>query len=820
MSANLPPLPPGSDPSLPVPADAYAMQQYAPTYSAAPAAEESKGGLNLARFGAALGRYKWLVGVLAIVGVGAGLAATRFLDPEYEVNATVFTENPGPSNNSRNPVSPGPLAQNAGWRDLIRSFAIIDPVVQELALYLRPAKATDSLLFANFTIDPVKRRFRPGQYTLKTDKGRFSLTDKIGFIREEGTVGDSVGRTAGFAWVPPARLLGTRSRTVDFTVMTPRETARDILKRFVVTIQPNSPVISLTLTGTVTQKPAATLNAMLTRFVEVAGDLKKRELVASSTVLSTQLDAAQQRLQDAERALEGYRISTITKPSETPVILSSEQNSNVVSVGQPVFNSYFTRKTEVDLLRRDREALERLSAQVRVPGTPAPVEAILSVPTVARDDGATTLRQTLSELVSAQADLRQKLQTMTDSNPVVIDARRNIADLRDRVLPQRIQDVLATIRTREAELTSQLASATNELQEIPQRTIQQGALMRERDVQATIYTQLRSASAQANLAQQSAVPDVKILDSAVTPLAPSSNTAPMIVGGGLVAGLVLGIGLAFLLDRLDSRFRYPDQAKSELGLEVLGVVPVVDQSGRQSPEAVAQIVEAFRSIRMNVRYAAGGTRNIVFGITSPGPGDGKSLVASNLALSFAEGGWRTVLIDADTRRGQLHATFDTPPAPGLVEYLEGTSLLGEVVYPARHDNLSVIPCGTRHRRAPELLATPRMQQLLASLSAEFEVVIIDTPPLGAGTDAYAIGTACGQLAVILRSNRTNLKMAKAKLSVLSQLPVTVLGAVLNEVHTDSAMYQYYSYDPEYVLPEESPALTSGRGGTAVAVRED
>jgi capsular exopolysaccharide synthesis family protein len=821
MSANLPPLPPGSDPSsLPVPADDYAVQPYAPAYAPAPGpADESGGGINLARFGAALGRYKWLVAALAIVGVSGGFAVTRFIDPQYEVYATVFTENTGPNGGNRTLLSPGPLAQNAGWRDLLRSYAIIDPVVQELSLYLRPKKASDSLLFANFTLDPVKRRFTPGEYTLKTEKGRYSLTDKIGFVREQGTVGDSVGRMAGFAWAPPARLLGTRTRTVEFTVMTPREASRDILGRFTVSIQQNSPVIGLSLRGTATDKPAATLNAMLTRFVDVASELKKRELVASSTVLATQLDAAQARLQDAERQLESYRVGAITKPSESPVMMSTNtQANNMVSVGQPVFNSYFMRKTEVDLLRRDREALERLAVQVRAAGVATPIEALLSIPSVARDEAAATVRQTVNEIVAAQTDLRQKLQVMTDSNPVIKDTRRNIADLRERILPQRVDAYLATMRTREAELREQLAAATNELEGIPQRTIQEGALVRERDVLATMYTQLRSASAQANLAQQSAVPDVKILDSAVTPLTPSTNTAPMIIGGGLVAGLLLGVGLAFLLDRLDNRFRYPEQAKSELGLEVLGVVPVVDQSGRQSPEAVAQIVEAFRSIRMNVRYAAGGQRSVVFGITSPGPGDGKSLVASNLALSFAEGGWRTVLIDADTRRGQLHATFDTPAAPGVVEYLEGTSLLGEVVSPTRHDNLSVIPCGTRHRRAPELLATPRMQQLLASLAAEFEVVIIDTPPLGAGTDAYAVGTACGQLAVILRSNRTNLKMAKAKLSVLSQLPVTVLGAVLNEVRTDSAMYQYYSYDPEYVLPEESPALAAG-GGTAVAVRD-
>jgi capsular exopolysaccharide synthesis family protein len=820
MSANLPPLPPGSESSLPVPADDYAMQSYDPTAFApsGPAAGAEGGSISVARFGAALSRYRWLVVIMVLIGLGTGFAATRFIDPEYEVVATVFTN--GSGNDKPTLINPAQLTGNAGWRDLLKSFAIIDPVVQDLSLYILPAKATDSLLFANFIIDPVKKRFQPGAYTLKTENGRYSLTDKIGFIHEVGTVGDSVGRTAGFAWVPPARLLGTRSHSVDFTVLTPREASRDVQKRFSVVIMPNSPVIGLTLSGTATQRPAATLNAMMTRFVDVASELKKREMVASSTTLATQLEAAQRRLQDAERAFESYRVATIAKPSETATMVAPDANApGGVSVGQPIFNNFFAHKAEVETLRRDRASLERIADQLKAGNTGVTPEAILSVPTLANDGGATALRQAVSELGSAQADVRLKLQTLTDSNPVVVDARRNITDLRERVLPQRLADYISTLRTREAELGDQLKSATTELQEIPQRTIQQGVLQRERDVQADIYTRLRAASAQANLAQQSAVADVKILDSAITPLAPSSNTAPTIIGGGLFAGLLLGVGLAFLLDQLDHRFRYPSQARSELGLDVLGVVPVVDQSGRQSPEAVAQIVEAFRSIRMNVRYASGAQRSVILGITSPGPGDGKSLVASNLALSFAEGGWRTALIDADTRRGQLNATFDTPAAPGLIEYLEGTSLLAEVFYPTRHDNLTVIPCGARHRRAPELLATPRMQQLVSSLAAEFDVVIIDTPPLGAGTDAYAVGTACGQLAVVLRSNRTNLKMAKAKLAVLSQLPVTLLGAILNEVKTDSGMYQYYSYDPEYVMAEESPALTAGSGGTSVAVRD-
>jgi tyrosine-protein kinase Etk/Wzc len=234
----------------------------------------------------------------------------------------------------------------------------------------------------------------------------------------------------------------------------------------------------------------------------------------------------------------------------------------------------------------------------------------------------------------------------------------------------------------------------------------------------------------------------------------------------------------------------------------------VDQSRRQTPEQVAQVVEAFRSLRMNVRYACMPNTRVTLTVTSPGANDGKSLIASNLALSFAEGGWRTVLVDGDLRRGQLSTTFDLPSGPGLVEYLEGTSLLSEVIQETSHGNLALVATGTRHRRGPELLGTPRMQQLIAALSAEFDAVIVDSPPLGAGTDAYALGTATANLALVVRRSATDLRMAEAKLQALDTLPVQVIGAVLNEVDSSSAMYQYYSYDPEYVLVEGDAAEDS------------
>ena len=450
------------------------------------------------------------------------------------------------------------------------------------------------------------------------------------------------------------------------------------------------------------------------------------------------------------------------------------------------------------------------------------MEQILRVPLVSNDPAAVPLKQTIDEINKREAEIQAARSIFTDSARQVTEPRARLAVLRNQALPQALNGLLATLRLRENAMTRQISDATNELQKIPQRTIEEGRLRREQIVASDLYTQLRTRYAEANLAQQAAVPDVKILDSAVTPLRPNKSTAPQLFGGAVLAGLGLGLVLAIGLDRLDRRFRYPDQATRELGLQILGVVPVIHQDGRrQTPERLAQIVESFRSLRMNVRYAAMSDR-VTLTVTSPGPGDGKSLVASNLALSFAEGGWRTVIIDGDLRRGQLNATFDLPQGPGLVEYLEGTSLLGEVMQPTKHDNLSLISSGARHRRGPELLATPRMSQLVAQLAAEHDVVIVDSPPLGAGTDAYALGTATRQMALVLRAGKTDMKMAKAKLAVLDQLPVEVTGTVLNSIDTEG-QYQYYSYDPEYTMMEEpaptSGAISSGSTGKALARSE-
>jgi capsular exopolysaccharide synthesis family protein len=293
---------------------------------------------------------------------------------------------------------------------------------------------------------------------------------------------------------------------------------------------------------------------------------------------------------------------------------------------------------------------------------------------------------------------------------------------------------------------------------------------------------------------------------------PTSNSAPRLILMAFMASTGLALALAILLDMLDKRFRYPEQVTNELGLSIFGAIPAIKnlKSGKEDLEEASHVVEAFRTIRLNLVHSYGAAGPVLLTISSPGPGDGKSLVCSNLALSFAEAGYKTLLLDGDIRRGELHRMFGAERIPGLIDYLMKNASLEQVLRPTTHKNLSLLPCGTRRHHGPELLGSGAMAELMAELKARFNVVILDSPPLGAGIDPFVLGTAAGNIMLVLRSGETNRQMAEAKIRLLDRLPIRVLGAVINDINAGESSYQYYSYVYGYVSDEDpGPKLVEG-----------
>ena len=308
----------------------------------------------------------------------------------------------------------------------------------------------------------------------------------------------------------------------------------------------------------------------------------------------------------------------------------------------------------------------------------------------------------------------------------------------------------------------------------------------------------------------SSLPDVRVLDQAAVPYAPVADRRPLIVGGFGAGALGLALLMVLLLDRVDRRVRYPEQITGGLGLPVLGAVPTTRGAFAATGKNAAQIAEAFRELRLSLAHAHGSAGPMLLSVASAESGDGKSTVAACLARSFAEQGHRTLLVDGDIRRGNLHRTLGCARAPGLTDILAGRAAAGECTTSPAGARFAFLASGTRMRSGPELLGSPRMGQLLAELRGEYAVIIVDTPPLGAGVDAYVLGAATGNMVLVLRTGATDAALAEAKLTLLDRLPVRVLGAVLNAV-PPSRVYRYYSYIPGYGVEDESRAIPEAVG---------
>ena len=760
---------------------------------------------------AALRRYRWLIVAMVLVfGVG-GVAASRLVKPQYEARATVWIASEAPELRATGPIRSGELLRSGSWIELLRSYKITDEIVRKLSLYLAPKNPTDRPLFVGFALAD---RYVPGAYELTIDRARKTWTLAVKRpetllpgtqTTERGAAADSVGRAFGFKWVlPPAAFEKSGNDAVEFGVATPRETSVRIGEQLGNRLVPGSNFLWLTYTDPDSRLAALTLNTWMSEYVRVAADLKKRHMVEFANILEGQLQFAAKATQDAESALQSFRVNAITLPTEGPVAAGVLERDR-----DPALLSYFEQKIEYDNLRHDREALQKNIASAA--RNSVPYEGLLLIPSVAQSPGAEALREAFRNRYQLRARLAAERQNFTDEYVTVKELKSHLDVLENRTIPQLANELLVQMRDRETDYQRRIESASRELQAIPLRTIEERRLNRAVVVSEGLYTNLRARYAEAKLAEASATPDISVLDTAVVPLRPTKNTAVMIILAAIVAGLGAAAGLALVLDKLDGKFRYADQAVTELGLLVAGTVPRIPTNGGASkPEHVVQFVESFRTLRMHVTQNDQGDR-LRLAVTSAAPGDGKSLISANLALSCAEAGLKTILIDGDTRRGSLHKTFGLGAKSGLTEYLVGTLHESQLVKGTTHANLSFISCGQRDSGSPERLASPKLKTLIDRLALVFDVVIVDTPPLAAGIDAYAISAATGKVLMVLRMGHTERRLASAKLAVLDHLPVQIVGSVLNDVPSWGE-FRYYSYPSGYSI-EETP---SARGLTGAA----
>lgn len=793
MSANLVPSSPNSAAAQRLDGGYAPMPQWGGGGPSAPPPPQGGGvGDQIARSIAAIKRYKWMVLTVIAVGSTAGFVLTRFVSPKYDVSSSIWIAATQGKANTIGPVAaPGLVNSDVAWMELARSFSVLDKVVGKLALYVYPDQASDTLVVRDlFPSDSLQ----PGPYRLELSGGRYTLVrpaqqrGEQDVVIEKGAVGDSIGRVVGFQWQPSPQLLAGRER-LGFYVVTPREAAFDLGNQLTVTVAQNSNLMRFQLSGDKPGLLATTLNTLSREFVSEAIRLKRENLTVSAEATEEQLGQAAQQLAAAQTALERFKINTITLPNEQMAI-----TPGVSTTMNPVFQAYFSDRVSYEQVRRDREALERIVAESKERGGKISLEALRSVGAAVASNASLTTE--IANLNQAKGQLVNLQKTYTDEYRMVKDLKQQIELMEAQSIPTLVNSSLVELQAREAEMKRRIDGASEELKQIPARTVEEMRLNRDLQIAQSMYVDLQERAMTARLSERNALPEVSILDTAVAPRLPSSDTTLGIILVAIAASVGLGLALALLLDRTDKRFRYPDQATSELGLDIVGAIPSYKNPKNAAArlEEASQLIESFRTIALSVRAAFDGLGPVQLAITSPGPGDGKSFVSANLASALADSGYRTIIIDGDVRRGALHDIFaPCDQTPGLIDYLAGEATLTDVVRPTQqHVNLSILPAGTRRRHGPELLASERMTQLVRELRTQFDAIIVDTAPLGAGIDPFAVGTATGSMVIVLRAGETDRKLAQAKLTVLDRMPIRLIGAILNDIG-DLPQFKYYYY---------------------------
>lgn len=367
-------------------------------------------------------------------------------------------------------------------------------------------------------------------------------------------------------------------------------------------------------------------------------------------------------------------------------------------------------------------------------------------------------------------------------------------------------------------LQAQLEQLRQETEKLPEAQRNILNMSGKLELAQNVYTNLQIQAQSTRVLRASNIGSVRIIDLAqvrVAAIAPRSSRILML---SFLLGGIVGVANVLLRNWLRRGLQGVDQIE-QLGLPVFATVDYVssaDNSRNQKlnsfpilaiedPTNIA--IEAFRSLRTSLHFGMLDAPNKSLVLTSGAPNAGKSFTAVNLAVVMAQGGQRVCLIDADLRRGQMRKSFNQPKnAPGLAQYLAEEKTLAEVMNQGPVEGLSFIGTGRFPPNPAEMLMRPRMKELLALLNKEFDLILIDTPPILAVTDPAVLGSIAGGTMLVTRFDNTQIGEVEASKRTLEGAGIKIIGAILNGYkHTNASgsRYRYnYSYRYEYKRKSE------------------
>lgn len=359
----------------------------------------------------------------------------------------------------------------------------------------------------------------------------------------------------------------------------------------------------------------------------------------------------------------------------------------------------------------------------------------------------------------------------------------------------------------EQSLAEALERAKQEALELNQKLINHLALQQEAQKNQQLYDVLLGRLKETDITSSLRANNIRIIDSAEVPRRPVRPRIAMNLGLGLLLGLVGGIGLVIFLEYLDNTVKTPEDVETVLQLPLLGTIPSIESTATEINRDLyahthpkSPIAESCRAVRTSLEFFAAMQPLPTLLVTSATPLEGKSTLCCNLGIALAQAGRQILLVDTDLRRSRLHKAFGIENVRGFSNLLLRNADLDACLQPSGVPNLWIIPSGPLPPNPSELLSSPQMEVIAAALSARFDKVIFDSPPIIPVTDAIVLSRKVAGTIFVIKSGKVARELAAEAKRRLGEMKTQVLGVILNDVAIDRGGYAY-QYQYEYGAEE-------------------
>jgi capsular exopolysaccharide synthesis family protein len=763
---------------------------------------------SLRDIAAAVARRQWVVALVFLLTVGIGTWQTMTEQRIYASSVTVRVDRS--DNPLANSSSPGqqydfrvdPLISE---QQVIRSQTVAERTVQAAGLQLVVTRPEHTLLsqIVGSNQPVVRPEAIPESYTLHLDDANYSLErgrSRYGPAR----YGDTLDAGA-ISIVVPKRPAGL-DHDVELSVSPLSSAARDLRNEISTRVLPQTDIVEITVAGTDPVRVRDAANAVAAVYAQYAREGAQLRAIKRSEFIEVSLEEQAAALKKSQDSLRDFQ--------------ELHRTSDVTDEQTQLFkNIYKLESDRADLVLEQQVYLALVGRLSQTDTTDAELRKLVGTDAVNHN-------RSVADLYSSWIDLEKRRQLMSlsrnDQNADVQALDTTIAATkRNLQLASRLY--LQSLATRIASIDSSVADLRRESGQYPPMVAEQARLTANVKTRETGYDNLLAQYQLAQISQGGETGGVRIIDEAMIPLIPISPQRKRAIVLAACIGLLLGIFAAVIADRFDDSVQTPDEVRDRLQLPILGSIPRVGDAlfGRRPSdrfrlishvEPQSLIAEAFRSLRTNIAFARAhhDLRTIV--LTSPGPGDGKSTVSCNLATTFAQQGQRTLLVDADLRRAVVSDTFEIPRSPGLTDVLVGGARLADAVRGVDVPNLFVLSSGPFPPNPSELLGSPDMRSIVDEAKKTFDIIVIDSPPVLAVTDASVLSSMVDGTIVVVRVGRTARDAVRRAVAQLRVVNGRVLGAVLNDVDFGSGVYYGgygYYYHKFYGEDSESNGKPKG-----------